>query len=461
MYRTIQLNCNNKKNYRVVEHSVVTADISPSDTLALRKSSVPHGDISFQGAFCYSHQKGAITMAIISCPECSGNVSDMALQCPHCGYPIHSVMTKSEKKERRSRRRRKLPNGFGSIKKLSGPRRRPFAAYPPMTEYKLNGVAKSVPAIGYFATYQAAYDALSTYRRNPYDIELANATFAEVYEMWFTSFTNGPKEKSASTIGAYKSAYNNCEALHDKKIRDIRKYDMQNVLDNCELGYSSLANIKKLFSQVFKFAKENDIIEKDYTEFVTINKEDDNEKGEPFSPDELKILWENREDTTVGMIILMIFTGYRISEFETNTKNNYKLEINTEDRYFKGGLKTKNGKGRIVPYNEWLIPYVNLYSDMQQDFQANKFRAELFYPKLQELGIDTTASGKKHTPHDCRHTFSWICDRVEMDELSKHLIMGHSLGNDVEKSIYGHRTLEDLQKAMSKITLEEVLLICH
>ena len=27
-------------------------------------------------------------MALIKCPECSGQVSDKALLCPHCGFPM-------------------------------------------------------------------------------------------------------------------------------------------------------------------------------------------------------------------------------------------------------------------------------------------------------------------------------------------------------------------------------------
>lgn len=27
-------------------------------------------------------------MALIECPECSGKVSDLALSCPHCGFPV-------------------------------------------------------------------------------------------------------------------------------------------------------------------------------------------------------------------------------------------------------------------------------------------------------------------------------------------------------------------------------------
>jgi hypothetical protein len=30
-------------------------------------------------------------MALINCPECHGSVSDQALACPHCGYPLQGA----------------------------------------------------------------------------------------------------------------------------------------------------------------------------------------------------------------------------------------------------------------------------------------------------------------------------------------------------------------------------------
>lgn len=35
-------------------------------------------------------------MALITCPECNGQVSDKAVTCPHCGYPITLTETDSE-----------------------------------------------------------------------------------------------------------------------------------------------------------------------------------------------------------------------------------------------------------------------------------------------------------------------------------------------------------------------------
>ena len=63
----------------------------------------------------------------MKCPECELQVSDKALSCPHCGYPIQDTPTKTSKKKKTKRRR--LPNGFGSITKLdSNKYRKPFLA---------------------------------------------------------------------------------------------------------------------------------------------------------------------------------------------------------------------------------------------------------------------------------------------------------------------------------------------
>jgi hypothetical protein len=35
-------------------------------------------------------------MALVSCPECAGQVSDQAVSCPHCGYPIQDQAAKPQ-----------------------------------------------------------------------------------------------------------------------------------------------------------------------------------------------------------------------------------------------------------------------------------------------------------------------------------------------------------------------------
>ena len=45
--------------------------------------------------------RSVIHMALIQCPECSGQISDKAIICPHCGFPVRdgSIYTKEPKKK--------------------------------------------------------------------------------------------------------------------------------------------------------------------------------------------------------------------------------------------------------------------------------------------------------------------------------------------------------------------------
>ncbi len=390
-------------------------------------------------------------MSLLLCPECNHNVSDKAISCPGCGYPMSHTPAPCPQKHSR----KKLPNGYGSIKKLSGTRSRPYAAYPPVSALRGTDTDKKLPAIGYFPDWYSAFDALTRYHRSPYDITARELTFAGVYELFFREkFGDGKRSLSESSRYAYETAFKNCPSLHDIRFFDLRKQDMQEVMDCCTLGYSSLCNLRKLFSQMYRYAMENDIVEKDYARFVTINQEDDNEKGEPFTEEELSILWKNSASPTVQTILLLVYTGYRIKAFET-------IVIDTEQSYFKGGVKTTAGKGRIVPIHPAILPFALKFRRNFPNYRARTFRSCSFYPTLEHLGIATAPNGKKHTPHDCRHTFSWLCDNYGVDEFSKHLLMGHSMGKDIEKAVYGHRTIEQLRTEIEKIQIPFLLPICR
>lgn len=390
-------------------------------------------------------------MSLIACPECTRTISNKAFSCPGCGYPIShypiGTFPRVSPVQKKHNPRKKLPNGYGCIKKLSGNRSRPYAAYPTTAGSASGSFVNPSTAIGYFSDWHSAYAALTEYKRAPYDPKQRNYSFREVYELFYRSkFENTRKALSISSKQAYESAFKNCAPLHAIRFLDIRKSDMQEILDNCTLGYSSVCNLKKLFSQMYRFALENDMIEKNYAQFVTNDHEDNNEKGEPFSEEELSILWKNKKDRTVQMILLMIYTGYRIKAFET-------IEINLEEQYLKGGVKTSAGKGRIVPIHPAVLPFAKSFPKSFPNFRVANFRTTFFYPTLKRLGISFTDDGKKHTPHDCRHTFSWLCDKYKIDELSKHLLMGHSPGKDIEKAVYGHRTLDELRNEISKIQI--------
>lgn len=387
----------------------------------------------------------------------------------------------------RKKKHPKLPNGFGSIKKLSGNRSNPYAVYPPTvrSDFNDNGSARAQKALCYVSDWYIGFYALMEYQNGTFDaekfqnckfsendkeydvvskiiasynnakrIEASTLSFSEVYKLFYKDKFENPnrqKQFSRDSIKAYNSAYKKCSALYDKSMKNITKSDMQPIIDNCTLGYGTLRNIKNLFSQMYAYSLQNGIVETDYSKFVTIDRERDFETGEPFTEDEIKLLWKNKGNPDIQIILIMIYTGMRIGELEI-------VDIDFEKNCFKGGLKTVAGKERIIPFPDSILEYIKNFD--QKSFNAGTFRDKKFYNLLQSIGMDPLTNGKKHTPHDCRHTFSWLCDKYGMDDLTKHLIMGHSLGNDVEKSVYGHRTFEELQTAINKLEIPDLSLTC-
>lgn len=69
------------------------------------------------------------------------------------------------------------------------------------------------------------------------------------------------------------------------------------------------------------------------------------------------------------------------------------------------------------------------------------------YNTLKQLGIE------KHTPHDCRHTFSALCEKYGVRENDRKRMLGHSF-KDITNKKYGHRELSDLRTEIEKIKVD-------
>ena len=364
----------------------------------------------------------------------------------------------------------KLPNGFGSIKKLSGNRTNPYAVYPPTTEFAPNGSPKTPPALCYVSDWYIGFYALMEFRNGTFDAEkfvapeigstagaddiiskiiaaynsqvrneVVEKTFEEIYNEFFEYkyVRDKTREYSKSSINCTKAGFRNCSALHKRSFRSLTTSDLQNVIDECQLKHASKEHIVNLFNQMYDYADANNLCDKKYSDYVKINTPDDDEQGEPFSDTELNTIWQHAPNNTVLQgILIMIYSGYRIAAYK-------KLQINSEEKFFKGGVKTRAGKGRIVPFcdliTEFVKPDMELFS-----LSPERYRI-LFTEELSLIGITG------HTPHDCRHTFSWLCDKYKVDGLSKKMMLGHALGSDVTDAKYGHRTLDELRREINKI----------
>ena len=100
----------------------------------------------------------------------------------------------------------KLPNGFGTVYKLSGKRRKPYIAQKTKAweiNEKTGKIKQLYTVVGYYATRKEALAALVEFNTNPYDINTNKITFEDVYERW--SSEHFPTV-SDSNVKGYKAA---------------------------------------------------------------------------------------------------------------------------------------------------------------------------------------------------------------------------------------------------------------
>jgi len=334
----------------------------------------------------------------------------------------------------------RLPNGYGSVYKLSGNRRRPWIA---RKTIGWNSEGKQLyHTIGYFETKKAALIALAEFNQNPYDVESQNITFAEIYKKFSDiRFDNISK----SSINVYRASFALCEPLHGMKFVEIKTHHMQTIISNCNKSHSTKQKIKSLCSQLFKYAMENDIVSKDYAQFLDIGKDTEGNKRKIFTEAEIRRLFEVVNDIDyVDTILIMIYSGLRIGELLTLECKN----VDLEKRIMVGGIKTDAGKDRIIPISNKIIRFIEnriggkylIENEKGKPLKYKNYYRDKFTPIMVQLNMS-------HTPHDCRHTFATLMGNVGADTVALQKIIGHA-NYATTASIYTHKDEEQLRRAI-------------
>ncbi len=343
-------------------------------------------------------------------------------------------------------------NGYGSVVKLSGNRRQPYEVRVNTRMDDRNYPVYDV--LGRFADRETALFELAQYNHNPYDVNAAKLTFTDVYNQWFNRKYNGIKKYSRSSIDCTKCAFNKCKPLHDMRLKDIRTLDMQQILDDYTLSHAYMEHIVNLLHQMYKYALEYDIIEKDYSSFIKITKADDDEAGVPFSKSEIKTLWKNVNTVPYcDTVLILIYTGWRISEFLGLKTDNVSLSEWT----MEGGVKTAAGKNRIVPIHSGIQSLVQArYSPHSATFMHHQenyrpFTKTAYYKAFDEV-LKNCKINESHTPHDCRHTFTSLLNSAGANDVCIDRLVGHA-SKTLTKRTYTHKDIVELRYAVELIQI--------
>lgn len=338
----------------------------------------------------------------------------------------------------------KLPNGYGSVTKLTGNRRRPYMVR--ITTGFTNEGRQLMKILGYYAKRTEALNALAEYNQSPYDAGNINLTFAQVHERWETATYVDGKEQNRQ----YKSAYQRCKPLWDIPFKDIKTAQFQQVINDCDKGYASKKAIRVVCNLMTKYALANDIIVKNYVELTKLPPQVESGIHNPLTQQELAVLWKNSHNIKVQAVLILCYTGMRPTELVKVEKAN----VDLENKFFVGGMKTAAGRGRKIPIADKIFTFFKdacerstgkcIFSDENgKNISYDKYRHRYWEPVMDMFAMD-------HLPGDGRHTCASLLDDKDVNAKIKKLILGHA-SSDVTERVYTHKTLEQLLEAINLI----------
>lgn len=327
-----------------------------------------------------------------------------------------------------------------------------------------------------YKTKGEASAALAQYLKNPFDLNNKDITFSQLYEKWYKDWIN----EHESHKYRIKAAYKYCSSIYNKKVREITVLDMKNCIykgtvistrgkNKGEEQYASPStkeSIKYLFNHIFAYATEARLIERNYAKDFSLDKKVQKEKElnhkekKPFSEEELKKLWKSIEFVPFAdIIVYACYSGWRPSELVQLKVD----DVDLENGFIKGGIKTSAGKNRLVPIHPLVMSIVQKYYEQAISVNSQYLFNDVTKKKGIGLSYDQYLTRfnnvmsslhfrKEITPHYTRHTFITKAKskEVNMNEYVLKLIVGHDIG-DLTEHVYTHREIEDLKEEMNKI----------
>lgn len=367
--------------------------------------------------------------------------------------------TNETTKRKKRKKRMRLPNGLGSVHLIGDgkQRRNPWRARVPahveLDPVKGTAVQKYI-TVGYYATELDAINALMEYRKSPYTMEAATATFEDVVTAWKAKKY---KDVSDATQRAYNGAFKNSAPIHKMKMRDIRTIHLDEIMNTVEGGYHLQVRLKVYWGMIFSYAIEHDIATKNYAEYVKTRDKDPGTTRTDISEEHRKVLWKEAlaGDHAAQIAVIYIYTGMRASELVEIRKEN----VDLENRIMIGGIKTEASKNRRIPLHKAILPFVErlmategeyLLTWIAQNGKVKKYsyKRMLDYewtPLMERLGMKDTG----YTPHYARHTCATMLREAKVEEDLRKVIIGHKNGDITDR--YTHLSDSLLLEAIDRL----------
>lgn len=335
-------------------------------------------------------------------------------------------------------------NGFGSVYKLSGNRRNPWAVRKTVG-WKDNGQPEYF-FVGFYRTRTEALNALVAHNANPVEKDVSKMTFEEVYEKW-------SKEKferiAENTVKSYIQAVKVFEPVYKMRFADIKLSTLQSVVDASDKTVVKLKISKIVVGMMYDYAVIHEIVppeKREFMRYLDVSKAKEQKKTERavFTQDQIETLWDHQTERVPAIALILIYSGLRIGELLELEKKNVDL-----DRRVMRVVRSKTAAGvRDVPIAKKILPIVTDFMGKDGDYLIGKKESyTLFHRDEWSKLADISGS---HTPHDTRHTCISLLAGAGVEERIIKQIVGHA-GKDITESVYTHIDMETKLAAIDRI----------
>ena len=256
---------------------------------------------------------------------------------------------------------------------------------------------------------------------------------------------------SKSTLTGYEYAYSHCVALYDKYFPDLQYLELQAIINHMRfkenLSYSSCKKVKNLLSLLYQYAIKSNICSTNYAALISIGKNHPIYPHHIISRQKINRLWRHADMPGVDSVLILLYTGLRVSEMLQIEKKN----INLRQRFIRI-TKSKTSSGiRIVPIHPKIMPFILnrlanpgdflICDSSGSPYNYTRYRSSVWNKAMKLI------NGLNHTPHDTRHTVATLLDNAGANETSKRKILGHA-GGDITERVYTHKGLRQLRKCI-------------
>lgn len=342
----------------------------------------------------------------------------------------------------------RLPNGFGSISYLGKNRRNPYLVRKTIGKDEFGKpIMKPIQPQSCFKTYNDAYAALLEYNKCPYTAVM-DTTIAEAYEKWSTDYFSR-KNLSESRRKQITNAYNSLSSVHERKMISLNTMELESVIARSSKSQHVQGEVRGLLVHLYDWGEKYEVVEKNYARLTaTVSRPAATIQRTIFTANEVAALWKDCQSMEYAdMVLFGLYSGMRPGEIcDIECAN-----INLEEHYLIGGMKTAAGRNRIIPIHDAVYDIVKSRMGdgklfKSQDGEDVKDRQYKYRFKLVMNHIGAT-----HLPHDTRHAFVTQAKQFGVNDFCLKLIVGHEI-NDITEKVYTHREPEELLREINKIS---------